>query len=832
MEVRVATTTGLTIGFECGGETESTSMVCGELPPGPYTWTVRGIGPHNVVGPNSAPRAFVKQPRLTTAPVPLSPASGSTFDYPDGLGILRWTPVPGAAYYQVQTSSSPTFPGSALPDDGTGLTTEGMVVTPATLGSWVYWRVRGMTGASGGGGPWSSVRSYRVRWTTLPQLVTPVDGAPVSTAILVWEPVDGAYRYDIQLTTTDDPTFADPIATTDSGQPTYDASPVAAPAFLWRVRARTPYWTTSPWSEARLVTKDAGAPPADPAPESELPKPVLTSPADGATNVVPKTTPLDFDWATGALGHDVQIIPASQDWFDPGPDGANGMGGPQIWNLDAGVGYKWRVRANQTTGLVRLGEWSDPRTFTTTPAGTVALLSPADGATRPGDNVTFSWTPLANAPIHVLELSQDSDFETLKVIHADADGRAVAREALAPGTWYWRVWSGRDNVAARSPTRTVTIVDSTPPAGFNVQSNPVASTISDMIGLLADAEDAATAVDTVGVSPDGVTWTEFAYAPGGIAWSLVTPAYGGTTPGYRTIKMRWRDTAGNWSTPLTARVWYGDFTDTTKPMVSAPKIVSIVPMQTVSAGGTLRGRAVWSMTDDTGLLGTQDLTRISEAGAQAVLMSDAQTSTFDAWFGIGHTYRFQATARDAVGNSTSTTGSSHTIVNYPESSSAITYRGSWSTVSSTTQYLSGKARASSVAGATATLRFTGRSIALLSRLGPTRGTASVYVNGVRVATIDTYARTYMPRQVAWSMDWSTVATRTIVVRVNATPGRPRIRPRRVHRDPLGTARGQDGERMMPSAAMRSTTDTFVANVGSVAVPEVSIQTGRPPASIR
>ena len=57
---------------------------------------------------------------------------------------------------------------------------------------------------------------------------------------------------------------------------------------------------------------------------------------------------------------------------------------------------------------------------------------------------------------------------------------------------------------------------------------------------------------------------------------------------------------------------------------------------------------------------------------------------------------------------------------YSELSSAVKYTGRWAT-SSSTAYWGGKAKSSSTAGAKATFTFTGRSVAIVSRLGPGRG---------------------------------------------------------------------------------------------------------------
>ena len=68
----------------------------------------------------------------------------------------------------------------------------------------------------------------------------------------------------------------------------------------------------------------------------------------------------------------------------------------------------------------------------------------------------------------------------------------------------------------------------------------------------------------------------------------------------------------------------------------------------------------------------------------------------------------------------------------------------------------------------------GRTVELVSRTGPARGKARIYVNGVLKATVDLYAASYQNQRVVWTASWSSTAKRTITVRVVGTSGRPRV----------------------------------------------------------
>jgi hypothetical protein len=119
------------------------------------------------------------------------------------------------------------------------------------------------------------------------------------------------------------------------------------------------------------------------------------------------------------------------------------------------------------------------------------------------------------------------------------------------------------------------------------------------------------------------------------------------------------------------------------------------------------------------------------------------------------------------------TGPVFRLTHYGEASASVRYSGSWS-ASTSSVYWGGKARASSQAGAKATLTFTGRAVEVVSRKGPARGKAQIYVNGALKATVDLYAAAYQNQRVVWTGSWASSATRTVTVRVVGTRGRPRI----------------------------------------------------------
>ena len=755
----------------CGGQVYALRVTCGDLAPGPYLWTVSAVGPQNRTGRPATARVFVKSPRLTSAPTLTAPPSGTTFGYPHNLGVLRWSAVPYAAYYQVQIASSPTFPGPAPNIAVANLTTEAMVIPPDVIGTTRYWRVRAVTASKLYAGPWSSARSFKVTWGAAPELTSPPDGATVSNLDLLWEPLEGARKYEIQMANPEDPSFADPIYTNDTFKPWFNLPVFPVDTFLWRVRALNGADGTSGWSTPRSVTHDEGGGPAPTPTPIVLRAPTLGVPPDGATDLDPDSVLLEWERIPGTIGYDVQIVPADQEWYEFGTGQPTTAYGPQLRSLDAGTTYKWRVRANATDSLSDIGPWSDEDTFTTAEGGTVSLSSPPDGAMRSNEALFFTWTALPNAPLYRLEIDSSDDFDDPTVVEAYADGRTSYPGKLAPGTWYWRVKAGRNQTAAISQVRTVTIVDTSPPVGVRRPINEYF--LTEEITAHAPAEDAITEVEVAAASADGQTWIEFdPLTPP--SWSLVTPEHGGPDEGPRQIWFKWKDTAGNWSAPSLWSFWYGfPAPDTQDPFATGPRIVTINP-GAISSNGAVPVKIAWTLTDNQGLVEYNLNRKVDDQPCcSSVKSASFDLPPLDTLLFPGHKYLYLIEATDDGDNTTIATGPTRTLTRYTEKSSAIQYSGTWRT-DANTAYWGGAARVSATAGAQARFTFTGRSVALVARRTPARGMAAIYVNGSKVATIDLYAPTSLDRQVVWSMDWSTSAARTVTVRVLGTPGRARF----------------------------------------------------------
>ncbi|HEX2772668.1 MAG TPA: hypothetical protein VHN18_09595, partial [Micromonosporaceae bacterium] len=138
------------------------------------------------------------------------------------------------------------------------------------------------------------------------------------------------------------------------------------------------------------------------------------------------------------------------------------------------------------------------------------------------------------------------------------------------------------------------------------------------------------------------------------------------------------------------------------------------------------------------------------------------------------TYRFRVRASDRAGLWSSwQNGPTLTPVRYQETSTSLTWSGTW-TRTALAGASGGYVRSSTQAGARATFTASTRAVAWAAVRGPGRGKATVYVDGIAVATVDLYASTVQPAQVVFARSWASVGTHKVVIHVAGTSGRPRV----------------------------------------------------------
>jgi len=110
---------------------------------------------------------------------------------------------------------------------------------------------------------------------------------------------------------------------------------------------------------------------------------------------------------------------------------------------------------------------------------------------------------------------------------------------------------------------------------------------------------------------------------------------------------------------------------------------------------------------------------------------------------------------------------------YSETSSKITYRGTWKSAGSS-GYAGNAATYATRAGASATFAFSGSKVVWYGPVGPTRGKARVLVDGTYLRTVNLYARSFTARKVLFSESWPSGGKHTLTIEVLGTAGHPYV----------------------------------------------------------
>jgi hypothetical protein len=419
-------------------------------------------------------------------------------------------------------------------------------------------------------------------------------------------------------------------------------------------------------------------------------------------------------------------------------------------------------------GVTYGGSWSEPVSFTVDPStGTILTANkstaPANESIHIDASVVFNGS-LAY-PGGTLTLSDATTGEMLATGSIDAASPSVSvdRTFVAGPHHVVASYSGvasMENPSSGSIDLTIVEADTSPPSGSIAVAGGSAYVRSAVVTLLVSASDTSSGVAQVAISNDGVSWTARPYAASQ-SWTL-SPG-----DGMKAVYARWQDGAGNWSSPVSATI----VLDTVAPTATTPTR-AFVSGSSLSTGRPAI-RFTWSGGDATSGIDHYELALSMDGAAYSTLSGTIAGPSYMQLLASGHAYRVRVRAIDAAGNVGAWAyGASFRLTSYQEGSSAIHWTGMWHTGSSTS-FWGGHDRYATASGAKASLTFRGRSFAWVGSVGPTRGWARVYVNGILIRSINLNATTSANRRVLFATSWSTAVSRTVTIRINGTAGHPR-----------------------------------------------------------
>ena len=212
---------------------------------------------------------------------------------------------------------------------------------------------------------------------------------------------------------------------------------------------------------------------------------------------------------------------------------------------------------------------------------------------------------------------------------------------------------------------------------------------------------------------------------------------------------------------------------------SAPVITS-APTASIQLGTALSGTGVrltlvWVGHDigNSGLA-TYELDQSINGGAYTVIATNLPSPSASVIAPSGKTVRYRVIAVDKAGNA-SPPAYSRVITPslVQQTGTGITYAGTWRTQTSTA-FSGSSTKYATAKNASVTYVVTARGFAWVAAVGPTRGVATVYVNGVKLATVKLTSSTTSYRVLVLGKTYATSRKLTVKVVVAGTTGHPRV----------------------------------------------------------
>ena len=206
--------------------------------------------------------------------------------------------------------------------------------------------------------------------------------------------------------------------------------------------------------------------------------------------------------------------------------------------------------------------------------------------------------------------------------------------------------------------------------------------------------------------------------------------------------------------------------DTTAPVAATPT-VRLLANQTMGSKASVR--VAWSASSDPSGIARYDLFQSTNGGGWVqITLPTLKSTSVDRYLAIGNTYRFKLRAVDGAGNAGAySTTATAKFGKAQENNVAVVTAGGWKRVTQTGAS-GGYVKKSTNTGATATYSFTGSGVAFVSTLAAGRGIAEVWLDGVKVNTVDLYAATTQPARVVWASGVLANTSHTVRIRVTGT----------------------------------------------------------------
>ena len=331
-------------------------------------------------------------------------------------------------------------------------------------------------------------------------------------------------------------------------------------------------------------------------------------------------------------------------------------------------------------------------------------------------------------------------------------------------------WAGGIYDSSNGPSQIFRALDGSHDERFLTSTEPFAYVLPET--TISQKGDPVTyRLHTVGTSTvpqSGMWWTDSLDHPLNPDWSQS----GGNTFTYTP------NADGPWITGWTGVMYKGYMRSQYDPLVDgrAPVVGSPIVRLRVSSFGSVGPASISWSGSDKGSGVYQYVLEVSRNGGawQRIALPSRLTKSVSRSLALSGSYRFRVRARDRVGNwSQWKVGPPVHAVATQDSSSKIMWTGAWTKITGAA-LSGGTARSTTSPTAAARISAYSRSLAWVSRRGPGRGLAQVWVDGVLAATVDLGAPTLGGKTTVFTKSWSTSATHTLRIVPLGTAGRPLV----------------------------------------------------------
>jgi len=254
-----------------------------------------------------------------------------------------------------------------------------------------------------------------------------------------------------------------------------------------------------------------------------------------------------------------------------------------------------------------------------------------------------------------------------------------------------------------------------------------------------------------------------------LSWSLTAADHGGRDgDGTRSVYLQWGDGVGGWSSVVSDEI----VLDTHGPVGAEPGSPSL-------GSGSLAGAGVpvvvtWTAARDatSGVAGYD--VRAYQDGHLLTTVSAGETARRATLrLPAGHRYRIAVRGVDRAGNAGREASAPEVVIgSIDDVAPAVTFGAGWATVTKA-DALGGSVHHTARAGATARIRFTARTIAIIAPTGPARGRFEVRIDGRSAGTVDLRSVRNAGQRIVFHRDLAAGAHVMTITAVD-TAGRPGI----------------------------------------------------------